>query len=191
MKTVKNRKGGTYYIVLSLLAGALAFCGCVNGNVEKNEGSSSGSQAKSEEGENVYGLPKLDASIEAQIKQDWQKYLHNSPLLSVQYLGTYNSYVVFRALLETVNQIVTNFKIAGTIFKGTDLRFYLWKDGTFYYGLGESYLQGRLTAADISTIGEIRLKAIKETWDESVSSFDEWYEWYFNSDDIDVGQIIE
>jgi len=137
----------------------------------------------------VTGLPDLDASIEAQIKKDWKAsdYGYGSPLLAVHYYGTYNGYVVFRALCETIKDVYGAFKIAGTIFRGTDLRFYLWKDNTFYELL-DSYMQGHLTSADISKIGEIYVESRKKSWVGSESSFNEWY---FNSDDIDIGQIFE
>jgi hypothetical protein len=120
-----------------------------------------------------------ELSIEDQIKQDWQK-RYGEKLLGVDIYGTYNGYVVFRGSTGIERQVESAYKIAGTIFRGTDLTFYLWKDGAFYE-LIDSYRQGRLTSADISKIGEIYVTEIKKGWVGSESSFNEWY---FNSDDI-------
>jgi hypothetical protein len=127
-----------------------------------------------------------DLSIEDQIKQDWEKQ-YGEKLLTIENYGTYNGYVVFRGREANgaVNQEYTEYKIAGTIFRGNDLRFYLWKDGAFYE-LIDSYRKGRLTSADISKIGEIYVAGFKKAWVGSESSFNEWY---FNSDDISL--IIE
>jgi hypothetical protein len=121
------------------------------------------------------GVPKLDASTEAKIKQDWKKYDGSRPLIGGRYYGTYNGYVVFWPTFETHDDFFTRCKIAGTIFRGNGLIFYLWKDGVFYSGLRESYLKGRLTSADISKIGEIYVTGLKKAWVGSESSFDEWY----------------
>jgi len=178
----------SFILGLTILLLAVLVMTVCQGNGKENEDSSRVTLTGNGEEEIVNGLPKLDAAIEAQIKKDWQGY-GSSPLLAVHYYGTYNGYVVFRALFETQNQVDSYYKIAGTIFKGTDLKFYLWKDGTFYYGLGEAYRQSRLTAADIGKIGEIYVEFIKESWVGSESSLNEYLEWYFNPDDIE--NVIE
>ena len=137
-----------------------------------------------------YEPPELDPAIEARIKKDWQEWGRTSTILEVIYFGTYNGYIVFRPFTGIENQIESNYKIAGTIFRGTDLRFYLWKNGDLFE-LIPAYYEGRLTPDDIRKIGEIYVTNIKDSWPGSESSLNEYMEWYFNSDDIDIGQIFE
>jgi hypothetical protein len=77
-------------------------------------------------------------------------------------------------------------KLQALFFRGTDLKFYLWKDGSFHSSLIDAYEQGLLTVANINTIGELYIKTIKDAWSGSESSFNEWY---FN--EADIYQIIE
>ena len=124
----------------------------------------------------------IDTAIETKIKKDWQVE-HGYSLSAINYYGTHSGYVAF--FVPGDNTVVTNVKIAGTIFRyGNDWTIWLWKDGVFS-NMIDTYLQGFLTAKNIEDIGAYHIQAMKSVWLGESSDFDEWY----FADDVD--SIIE
>lgn len=129
------------------------------------------------------GSKGLSSKLQTQIKQDWQTQ-YGSELSIINYYGTHNDYVAF--FMPGANDVVTNVKVAGTIFKyGNNWTIYLWKNGSSYDMIA-AYQQGLLTSDNISKIGDFHRKSMKESWVGSESSFNEWY-----FDSTDTSTIIE
>ena len=126
--------------------------------------------------------PILDPLVEQQIVQDWyEQYgidLHNSVnggrLLPLKYYGTHNDYVAIHEPTEAMRDVIMNFIVAGTVFRGSGWKICLWKDG-FFAEMIDAYRQGLLTAEDIKAIGDIRRWFAWKAWTGSEESFNEYY----------------
>lgn len=124
----------------------------------------------------------LDSKIEAQIRQDFFDQFNTQMDIFRNY-GTYNNYIAFLSVGDSgaVSTVITNFKLAGTIFKySNECSFYLWKDGHLI-SMADAYWQGLITDEDVAEIGRHHFEYVSSQW--SAEEYELLKERYFSSEE--------
>jgi len=172
-------KSAKSILIITILCSILLFGGCMN--------SKTNNEIIPTILENEDWSPKLDPEIEKQIIKDWLEKYPNFLIdneweeMTITHCGTGEGYVAFYKPAGSVDHAITNYILAGTIFRNNVcFEVYLWKDGSFFE-MVDAYLQGFITPEFISVIGENHMKYRRQAWNGDDDSFNEYY---FNTEDI-------